>query len=149
MARAADLGFSGTGQITLSPTDPLLVLGQNTKFSTEIKPKSTVALSKPLGYASAEVDTVLSDTELRLKRDFAIPSKEGAASLKGTEKVRKEGTKSGGLAFKILPHVDQHEMYGAVYKRLKEGQAICIFPEGSFFFLFLFCSRRRVESQGL
>jgi glycerol-3-phosphate O-acyltransferase/dihydroxyacetone phosphate acyltransferase len=37
-----------------------------------------------------------------------------------------------GLAYKTLPHVEQHDMYGAVFQRLNEGDAIGIFPEGNF-----------------
>ncbi|CED82465.1 glycerol-3-phosphate o-acyltransferase [Phaffia rhodozyma] len=129
VARASDYAYAGSGKISLSSTDPLLILGEGTKFITDIKPKSTLALSKSLGSASAEIEEVISDTEVRLKREFSIPAKEGGAGLRATERVRKEG-ENGPLSYKVLPHVDQHGMYGAVYKRLKEGKAICIFPEG-------------------
>lgn len=37
-----------------------------------------------------------------------------------------------GLEYKILPYIDQSDMYGAVYHRLLQGGSIAIFPEGGF-----------------
>ena len=55
--------------------------------------------------------------------------------MRATQKVISEGEAAKaqgepGLAFKALPYVDQHEVYGHVYKRLEENGAIGIFPEG-------------------
>lgn len=68
----------------------------------------------------------------RLKREFAIDGKDENTSISGTPKVRQqtEVAEGGGLSYKILPYVDQHDMYSSVYKRLKEGGCIGIFPEG-------------------
>jgi hypothetical protein len=44
--------------------------------------------------------------------------------------VRTEGEVKEGLQYKILPHVDQDQTYGAVFQRLNEGGSIGIFPEG-------------------
>jgi glycerol-3-phosphate O-acyltransferase/dihydroxyacetone phosphate acyltransferase len=92
-------------------------------------PKSRILLPKSTGFASGEVISVVSDTELILKKEF------GGDSGKGTSRVREkieEAKAAGkpGLDYKILPHVDQHDMYHLVYKKLTEGGCIGIFPEG-------------------
>lgn len=101
-----------------------------TKFTEQIKLRSRLLLSKATGYAQAEVTTVISDTELLIKREF------GGESGKGTARVREkldEARQDGldGLDFKILPYIDQKEMYRHVYQKLREGGCIGIFPEGA------------------
>ena len=59
-----------------------------------------------------------------------MPSKDGSSNVKASTRVRTEGEEKEGLQYKILPHVDQEETYGAVFQRLKEGGAIGVFPEG-------------------
>ena len=83
-------------------------------------------LSKSLNFVSAEVLEVISDTEARLKREFG---KEGG---KGTSKVleRLKENSAPGLSYKVVPFVDQHEMYMHVYEKLKSGGCVGIFPEG-------------------
>lgn len=39
-------------------------------------------------------------------------------------------TKPEGTPFKCLPHVDQSQVYDAVFKTLNAGNCIGIFPEG-------------------
>jgi hypothetical protein len=65
VVRAADMASSGTGRIVLSDDDPLLVIGIATKFTDQVKSRSTLVLPKTAGYATAEVAEVISDTELR------------------------------------------------------------------------------------
>lgn len=43
--------------------------------------------------------------------------------------LRRDGTI--GLDFKVLPYVDQQQMYRLVYDSLKHGGSIGIFPEGA------------------
>lgn len=86
-------------------------------------------LSKSLNSATAEVVEILSDTQLRIKKEF------GGETGKKTARIREklaEAKEQGqnGLAFKTLPFIDQQEMYRGVYQRLKEGGCIGIFPEG-------------------
>lgn len=52
-------------------------------------------------------------------------------SATGTERIRAKIEQVGALSFKLMPYIDQHDMYGSVYKRLKEGGCIGIFPEGT------------------
>ena len=123
--------MTGTGRISLSTEDPCLVLGEGTCFLTEFAPRMQIMLSQSLNSLVAEVSEVLSDTQLKIKREF------GGESGKGTTRIREkvselqqEGLK--GLEFKRLPFVDQQEMYRYVYQCLKKGGSIGIFPEGEF-----------------
>ncbi|KAF8077978.1 glycerol-3-phosphate O-acyltransferase [Lyophyllum atratum] len=129
VARAADSASPGTGRIWLSPDDPCLVLGDGTKFLSEFSPRMQIMLSKSLGSLVAEVSEVISDTELRIKREFGGESGKGTVRVRErVSELRQEGTM--GLEFKKLPFVDQQEMYRHVYKCLNEGGSMGIFPEG-------------------
>ncbi|OCF41807.1 glycerol-3-phosphate O-acyltransferase/dihydroxyacetone phosphate acyltransferase [Kwoniella heveanensis CBS 569] len=130
VARAADYAKAGKGRIVLSDSDPLLVTGIDTAFTSQLQPRSQLVLPKSAGYASATVEEVISDTELRLKGEFVVPSKDGSANVKASTRVRSEGESKDGLEYKVLPHVEQEDTYGAVFQRLKDGGAIGIFPEG-------------------
>ena len=126
VVRATDEAKPGKGLIRLSDTDPCLVLGEGTKFLSQFSPKTQVMLPKSLGSAVAEVVEVISDTELRIKKEFGGENGKGTARFR--EAVRESEGK--GIAYRALPFVDQQEMYGYVYQRLKEGGCIGIFPEG-------------------
>lgn len=131
VARAADSARPGTGRIWLSPDDPCLVLGEGTQFTKELSVKMQVMLPKSVNSAVAEVSEVLSDTELRIKREFGGESGKGTARIR--EKVlelRQDGLP--GLEFKKMPYVDQQDMYRHVYECLKAGGGIGIFPEGGY-----------------
>ncbi|KAG6890723.1 hypothetical protein C0995_005096 [Termitomyces sp. Mi166 len=128
VARAADYVSPATGRIYLSPDDPCLILGDGTRFTSELKPRMQIMLSKAMNSLIAEVSEVISDTELRIKREF------GGESGKGTSKIRekmlelrREGVQ--GLDFKKMPYVDQQDMYRHVYECLTQGGSIGIFPE--------------------
>lgn len=129
VARAADHAKPGTGRISLSKDDPCLVIGHGTLFKSELSPKWQIMLSKSLGSAIGEIVEVISDTELRIKKEF------GGESGKATSRIRQklqENSEKGetGLEYKRLPFIDQQKMYKFVYKRLTEGGCIGIFPEG-------------------
>ncbi|KAF9519980.1 hypothetical protein BS47DRAFT_1374859 [Hydnum rufescens UP504] len=127
--RAQDEAKVGSGTIILSPTDPCLLLGVDTKFVTELGPRLKIMLPKSTGNVVAEVSEIISDTEVKLKKEFA------GDNGKATSRVRQQcddaisqGQK--GLSYKILPYINQEGMYKHVYQRLKEGGCIGIFPEG-------------------
>lgn len=127
--RAADDAKAGSGLIYLSEDDPMTILGVDTKFTTELSPKMQIMLPKSVNTAVGEVLEVISDTELRLKREF------GGEGGKGTTRVRQKISELKaegrmGITYKCLPHVDQADMYRHVYECLKEGGCIGIFPEG-------------------
>ncbi|TFK76477.1 glycerol-3-phosphate O-acyltransferase [Pluteus cervinus] len=127
--RAADSAKPGIGRVYLSADDSCLVIGEGTQFLSEFKPQMQIMLPKSVNSALAEVLEVISDTELRVKREF------GGESGKGTTRIREkvaELRQDGvtGLEFKKMPFVDQQKMYRNVYRCLKGGGCIGIFPEG-------------------
>ncbi|GAA5996338.1 uncharacterized protein JCM10292_007544 [Rhodotorula paludigena] len=120
VARAQDYAFAGQGTVTLSESGPCVLVGRGTQFKKDFgTPRSQILLPRSLGSSTAEVVEVLSDTELRLKKEF---------NKKASEGIKQKGEE--GVAFKVLPHVDQSSMYSAVYKKLTDGGCIGIFPEG-------------------
>lgn len=129
--RAADDAKPGIGRVTISDEDPCLVIGHGTQFTVEFTPKMQIMLPKSVNYALAEVVEVISDTQLRVKKEF------GGESGKGTTRIREkqkemEALGETGFEYKKLPHVDQGEMYHHVYQCLKNGGCIGIFPEGMY-----------------
>ena len=143
VGRALDMVKPGTGTVYLPDpiADPLLVRGVGTKFEgKEIQQGGLLVLPSVNGTAAnAEIETVISATELRLKKPFR-----GQAALKqltGREDVddsgnfqdqNVKGTKEGfqGTKYKTAPKVDQTQVYDAVFDRLSAGGAVGIFPEG-------------------
>jgi len=86
-------------------------------------------LPKSVNSPVAEVTEVISDTQLKIKREFGGDS--GKVTTRIREKLaelRDQG--QNGLEFKRLPFVDQQDMYRYVYQCLKDGGCIGIFPEG-------------------
>ncbi|KAJ7182846.1 hypothetical protein C8R43DRAFT_14710 [Mycena crocata] len=118
VARAADSIKPGTGRIRISPDDPCTVIGEGTRFLSEFKPRMQIMLPKSLDSAASEVVEIISDTELKIKKEFAA-----------TDKAR-EASEKEGLEFRKLPFVDQQDMYRHVYDCLNHGGSIGIFPEG-------------------
>jgi glycerol-3-phosphate O-acyltransferase / dihydroxyacetone phosphate acyltransferase len=105
------------------------VLGEGTKFLSEFTPKMQIMLPKSVGTPVAEVTQVISDTKLKIKREF------GGENGKLTSRIREktdELTTHGfyGMDYKRLPFVDQQETFRHVYQRLTEGECVGIFPEG-------------------
>ncbi|WAR56143.1 hypothetical protein PtB15_6B888 [Puccinia triticina] len=131
VTRATDDTKDGSGRIFLSSkeSDPCILQGKNTKFTRELAPKKQVLLSKQLGFVTVEVVEVLDDCRMRVKKPFPT---------KVVEALREEGNKIedgsdselDGIPFKTLPYVDQTQMYGKVFEKLKNGGCLGIFPEG-------------------
>ncbi|KAJ3725989.1 glycerol-3-phosphate O-acyltransferase [Lentinula raphanica] len=129
VARAADDAKAGTGKVCLSEEDPCLVLGEGTRFKSEFSPRMQIMLPKTVNYATAEVAEVISDTQLRIKKEFGGDSEKRTARVKERlAELRRDG--QTGLEFKTLPYIDQQQMYQYVYESLKRGGSIGIFPEG-------------------
>ncbi|KZV71648.1 glycerol-3-phosphate O-acyltransferase [Peniophora sp. CONT] len=129
VARAADYAKAGKGRVSLSPDDATLIIGHGTAFTEDFGPRSQIMLPKSVGSCLAEVAEVLSDTELRLKKEFGGES--GKTTGRVREKLRElEEQGTTGLEFKKMPYVDQADMYKTVYQELKEGNCLGIFPEG-------------------
>jgi len=86
-------------------------------------------LPKSVGSPVAEVTQVISDTELKVKREFGGETGKVTSRIREkTDELRTRGI--DGMDFKRLPFVDQQEAFRLVYQRLTEGKYIGIFPEG-------------------
>lgn len=110
----------------------MIVTGINTQFKSQLEPRSQLVLPKSAGYASAVVAEVISDTEVKLKSEFVVPSKGGSTNVKASKRVQSEAEQKEGLEYKVLPHVEQEATYGAVFQRLKDSGCIGVFPEGEY-----------------
>lgn len=136
VVRAADGAKKGSGTITLHPSgDPLLLQGHNSQFTKELVVKGQIVLPKAAGYASAEVVEIVSDTEVKIKKEFK--DSKAIKALKGNLPEgpldQKEGGKEEGkegCMYQCLPYVDQTQMYSTVYESLARGGSLGIFPEG-------------------
>ena len=92
-----------------------------------------ILLPKSIGAFTAEIIEVISNTQLRVKREFGGDSGDGTTKIKERlEALHASGIE--GLEFKRIPHVDQAETYQHVYEALSHGGCITIFPEGILFF---------------
>lgn len=151
VARAADSAKAGKGYISLHPSgDPLLIQGHGTAFKSQLQLKGQIMLPKACGHATVEVVEVISDTELKIKKEFKdpraldmlrgkVPQPEPtksdkkpskSSSSKALEKVAADLFENQGCRYSCLPFVDQTQMYAKVYDKLAEGGCLGIFPEG-------------------
>ena len=120
--RAADSAKQGEGFVTHGK-DALHLRGVDTAFTRQLQVHGQIVLDKETGYATGEVVEILSDTEVRLKKELQGDNVDKAlrGELRGKEP---------GAAYKCLPYVDQKEMYASVYECLSNGKCLGIFPEG-------------------
>mmetsp|Transcript_20095 Transcript_20095/g.45417 ORF Transcript_20095/g.45417 Transcript_20095/m.45417 type:complete len:701 (-) Transcript_20095:35-2137(-) len=106
VARPQDLVSVGTGKILSDGS--ATVHGEGTLFITQkVQPGDQLAIS---GQQPVKVKEVLSETELTL--EVELEASESATS------------------FKVVPKVDQSAMYDEVYRGLRRGRCLGIFPEG-------------------
>lgn len=124
VVRAMDKVKPGPGQIFLpSPTDDsCLVHGRDVDFTISCMEGGTIILPR-VGKVTPEqqsIAEILGPTALRLRKPF----KEFPADH-ALHKALRIGTD-----YKIAPHIDQTEMFNAVYQELESGGCIGIFPEG-------------------
>lgn len=114
--RAQDMLRPGTGSIFIDfDENPLRVKGVNTKFTKECMHRGLLALPKSLG--ACEIDQIVSDTELTLRKEFT--RSEAVITL-----LRR------GCAFKVADKIDQKQVYQYVFDHLSAGNCVGIFPEG-------------------
>lgn len=146
VARAADSAKAGKGFISLHPSgDPLLLQGHGTAFKSQLQPKGQIMLPKACGHATVEVVEVISDTEVKIKKELKdqraldmlrgkVPqpdaSKSAKSNAKAMDKVTHDLSEGTGCKYSCLPFVDQTQMYAKVYEKLAEGGCLGIFPEG-------------------
>lgn len=115
VVRAQDNLKPAAGKIRIDfDKDPLLVIGEGTKFTKDVEVKGLIGLPKSLG--NCEVSEIISDTQLRIRKEFK--------GSKGRELLK------AGTSFKTAAHVDQSQVYKRVIEHLNLGGCIGIFPEG-------------------
>ena len=125
VVRAMDQVKQGTGQIYIpNPTDaPNVVRAVGVNFrSPEFMVGGSIILPKA-GNESPEqqqIAEILGPHELRTKKPFE--------SVKDGHPL--STNLQSGISFKLAPHIDQREMFAAVYRDLGHGGCIGIFPEG-------------------
>ena len=125
VVRAMDQVKPGTGQIYIpNPTDaPTVVRAIGVNFqSPEFMVGGSVILPKA-GNESPEqqqIAEILGPDELRTKKPFQ--------SVKDGHPLSTD--LQSGISFNLAPHIDQREMFAAVYRDLGHGGCIGIFPEG-------------------
>lgn len=114
--RAQDMLQAGTGKIYLDfEKNPLLVTGEGTKFTHECMHRGLLALPKSLG--AVEIDEIISDTKLTLRKEFTRSDTIVKLLSKGTP-------------FKVADKIDQKQVYQYVFDHLSAGNCVGIFPEG-------------------
>ncbi|OKL63290.1 hypothetical protein UA08_01718 [Talaromyces atroroseus] len=123
--RAMDNIKPGEGTIFLPypDSDPTLVRGKGTNFTDPMfMERGTIILPKvnqdpPEQQAIAEI---IGPQELRIRAPF----KKFPRDHPLYESIQT------GTSFKVAPHIDQSQMFDAVYRGLESGGCIGIFPEG-------------------
>ncbi|KAF3930840.1 hypothetical protein ABW19_dt0202092 [Dactylella cylindrospora] len=126
VSRALDMTKPATGRIYLpDPENPTIIRGEGTKFTTQASVGGLLVLPTPPSggsASSAEIVEIISDEEIRLKREF-----KGEEAF---EQITAKSEAGRGTKYKVAPKVDQTEVYDAVFQRLNEGECVGIFPEG-------------------
>lgn len=125
VTRAMDNIKPGEGQIFLPnpESDPTLVRGKGTNFTDPMfMERGTLILPKVNQDAPEQqmIAEIVGPEELRLKAPF----KKFARDHPLYDSLRT------GTSFKVAPHIDQSQMFDAVYRGLESGGCIGIFPEG-------------------
>ncbi|KAH9907454.1 hypothetical protein F4778DRAFT_721962 [Xylariomycetidae sp. FL2044] len=143
VGRAQDKAKPAKGVIYLPDpvNDPTLIRGVGTDFENEGEVGGMIFLPSVKGQSGSSVDIaqILGPEEIRSKRPFkgklamqqltARDDIDDAGILQNKELTGpKDGY--GGTKYKLAPHIDQTEVYEAVFTRLKTGGCIGIFPEG-------------------
>ncbi|OTA62425.1 hypothetical protein K449DRAFT_330221 [Hypoxylon sp. EC38] len=143
VGRAQDKAKPASGLIYLpNPIDdPTLIRGVGTNFEKEAEVGGMIFLPSAKGITGSSVDIaqIIGPEEIRIKRP--LKGKLPMEQLTGRDDIDEKGNfinkefkgiKDGypGTKFKIAPHIDQTEVYKAVFNRLRSGGCIGIFPEG-------------------
>ncbi|KAF7596223.1 hypothetical protein BBP40_002755 [Aspergillus hancockii] len=125
VVRAQDNVKPAPGKIYLPDpeNDPTLVRGKGTDFTDKIFMENGAIILPRVGKTSPEQQTIaqiIGPEELRLRKPFK--KFETDHPLYGALRT--------GTTFKVAPHIDQKQMFDAVYGELIAGGCIGIFPEG-------------------
>ncbi|PGH19350.1 hypothetical protein AJ80_03990 [Polytolypa hystricis UAMH7299] len=125
VVRAMDKVKTAEGKIWLPDpdNDPTLVRGQGTDFTNDHFMEGGSIVLPRVGKTGPEqqaIAEILGPQELRLRKPFKAFEADHPlhAALRS------------GTTFKVAPHIDQSQMFDAVYQELCAGGCIGIFPEG-------------------
>jgi glycerol-3-phosphate O-acyltransferase/dihydroxyacetone phosphate acyltransferase len=134
VSRAMDLAKAGEGTIYLPEPviSPLLLRGIGTDFTgPAFKAGCSIYLPTINGEAhKLDIAEIRGPTELILK--LAPGHSDALFQLTGKRHptINQSPREFKGSKFKVSPHVDQTEVYNAVFETLDGGGCIGIFPEG-------------------
>ncbi|KAI8635682.1 hypothetical protein F5Y19DRAFT_461258 [Xylariaceae sp. FL1651] len=143
VGRAQDKAKPAKGLIYMPDpvNDPTLIRGVDTDFENEAEVGGMIFLPSVKGQSGSSVDIakIVGPEELRTKRPFtgklSLSQLTGRDDIDGQGKFANRdvrGPRDGykGTKYKLAPHIDQTEVYKAVFSRLRSGGCIGIFPEG-------------------
>ncbi|KAI1827282.1 acyltransferase [Xylaria intraflava] len=143
VGRAQDKAKPGSGLIYMPDpiNDPTLIRGIGTDFEKQAEVGGMIFLPSVKGQSgsSAGIAKIVGPQELRVKQGFK--GKLPLFQLTGRDDIDTQGNfgnqdltgpRDGyeGTKYKLAPHIDQTEVYEAVFARLRSGGCIGIFPEG-------------------
>ena len=119
--RAQDSVKKGSGSVTIegladNSSDMVKLVGNATKFLEEIKVGDKICF--PQAALAVTVASIDSNESLSLKIE------EGVLGVLSSQSFPEY------VAFDVLPHIDQKDMFTSVLEKLASGGTICIFPEG-------------------
>lgn len=143
VGRAQDSAKPAKGTIYLPDpiNHPEIVRGVGTNFEKDAEVGGMIFLPSVKGQSGSSVDIaqIIGPEEIRTKRVFKgrLPMQQ----LTGRDDLDKDGNLTnkeltgpkpgyGGTKYKLAPHIDQTQVYQAVFDRLKSGGCVGIFPEG-------------------
>lgn len=117
VSRAQDYAVKGHGTVKIVEkySNPLILNGVGTKFTEQVKAGTLISLDDLK--CTAEVAEVISDTELRLKKEFS-------------DSAVYDVSNKEGLKYTCIPHLDHSVVYQAVHETLNKDGCVGIFPEG-------------------
>lgn len=131
VSRAMDIAKSAPGTIHVeSPeANPKVLRGIGTDFTTEMfKSGGSIYLPTINGDSQKlDISQILGPDRIVLKNSNLHP--DALFQLTGSHKGSLVSSFTG-TKFKVAPHVDQTEVYNAVFERLAADGCIGIFPEG-------------------
>lgn len=137
VGRALDSKKPAKGRIYLPDPegDPTLIKGTDVDFTGADFMKSGLLVLPSVNNtaANAEIEEIVSASEIRLKKPFKgeVAIKQLTGQALGGDGEGNGGNKSfDGIKFSVAPHIDQGQVYNAVFDRLHSGGCIGIFPEG-------------------
>ncbi len=129
VSRAMDIAKPGKGTIYLENLEnpqasPKILLGVGTDFTApEFKPGGSIYLPTINGESQRLDIAEIAGPEKIILKDVSLHP-DAVDQLTG---YRAGGN---GVKFKVAPHVDQSQVYNAVFERLAANGCVGIFPEG-------------------